>query len=154
MATDPEELPDAPEQDTLATTSASPTTKKRKKPSTKPATTQFSIRHPTWSYIRLQHLSPTPNPTQDLDTMTAHMHLTGALSTFLGLHGSAITFDILKLEGQDVWIRVQAEDRAAVVAATGGWVSKAREGWKVKGWSCWNAAAGGRDAAGGDLFDD
>lgn len=88
--------------------------------------------------------------------MTAHMHLNAALSTFLGLHGSAITFDILKLEGQGVWIRVQAEDRAAVVAATGGWVSKAKEGWRMKGWSCWNAAAAaaGRDAAGGDLFDD
>lgn len=84
--------------------------------------------------------------------MTAQMHLTAALSSFLGLHGSAIAFDILKLEGQDVWIRVQAEDRAAVVAATGGWVNGAREGWRVVGWSCWNVEGAG-SRRGEELFE-
>lgn len=155
MATGLEELPDATEETatTAPTTQSStnPTQKKRKKTTPKHETTQFSIRKPDWTYIRLQHLSP--GKAADLDNMTAHMHLNAALSSFLGLHGSAIAFDILKLEGQDVWIRVHAEDRAAVIAATGGWFSKSRDGWRVRSWSHWNAGAAGRDAA-KDLFDD
>lgn len=152
MATAPEELPDAPESTADADTTALSKSRKRQRPATKPPTTQYSIRKPSWAYIRLQHLSPNTRP-GDLDNMTAHMHLNAAMSSFLGLHGSAMTFDILKLQGQDVWIRVQSEDRAAVVAATGGWVSKARDGWRVRSWSHWNALAPGHDA-GQDLFDD
>lgn len=152
MVIDLEQLPDAPNSTVDADAPAQLQSKKRQRPSNKTPTTQFSIRKPTWAYIRLQHLSPNNGPA-DLDNMTAHMHLNAAMSSFLGLHGSAITFDILKLQGQDVWIRVRSEDRAAVVAASGGWVSKLREGWRVRSWSHWNALAVGRDA-GQDLFDD
>lgn len=69
------------------------------------------------------------------------------------MHGAAIPFDIMKLEGQEVWIRVPSGDRSALIAAVGGWVSKGGEGWRVKGWSSWNANAMGRDS-GQDLFND
>jgi ribonuclease P/MRP protein subunit POP8 len=133
------------------------TKKKRKKRQSKPhILTQMTLRNPSWSYIHLQHLS-TQNSTQekpvDLDAITAHQHLSQALRQFLGLHGAAIPFDILKLTGQDVYIRLAAENRSALIAAVGGWVSSNGEGWRVKGWSSWDARADevGRDY-GQDLF--
>lgn len=165
---DPENLPDASEPTKPRTNSdpqpRSPTTKpskskKRKTSSSQTSTQQthqFSLRSPPWCYIHMQHLSPSQPTTiqraSPLDPLTAHIHLTSALSSFLGLHGSAIQFDILKLEGQKIWIRVASEDRAAVVAAAGGWMSGSGEGWRVVGWSYWNAGVVG--ARGGrELFD-
>lgn len=60
--------------------------------------------------------------------------------------------DVLKLEGSDVWIRVPAEDRSALVAAVGGWIGRAGEGWRVKGCSSWSAGAEGGKDGGRDLF--
>lgn len=118
----------------------------------------LTLRRPTFSYVHLQHLSPTTISSSQqppLDAVTAHLHLTTALTQFLGLHGSAMAFDILKLSGQEIWIRVQSTDRRAIVAAVGGWVSANGEGWRVKGWSEWNASANGKeDSCGQDLFHD
>ncbi len=128
--------------------------KKRKKRHSKPHVLfQTTLRNPQWSYIHLQHLTSSTDALADLDAVTAHMHLTAALTQFLGLHGSAIAFDILKLETQDVWIRLAAEDQSALVAAAGGWVSGNGEGWRVKGWSLWDAGVVGMDR-GQDLFTD
>lgn len=137
---------------TQASTTAS-SKKKRKKRAPKPnVLSQFTIRNPPWAYVRLQHLNASGDA-PNLDAVTAHLHLTAALSQFLGLHGAAIPFDILKLEGQDLWIRLPNEDRSALVAATGGWVNANGEGWRVKGWSSWDANARGKDN-GQDLFAD
>lgn len=125
--------------------------KRKRHPKPQQPIVQFSLRNPPWCYIHLQHLAPTAAPRSQLDAVTAHLHLTAALSSFLGLHGSAIPFDILRLEGRDVWIRVPADDRAALVAAVGGWVSGGGEGWRVKGWSHWDAG-GGAQNGGQDLF--
>lgn len=154
---DPKHLPDASETTTKPTqptqqTSTTSNKKKRKKRTPKPhILNQLTLRQPPWSYIRLQHLTSSPQP-PDLDAVTAHLHLNAALSQFLGLHGAAIPFDILKFEGRDVWIRLPHEDSSALIAAVGGWVSTSGEGWRVKGSSSWDAAALGRDS-GQDLFD-
>ena len=71
---------------------------------------------------------------------------------FLGIHGAAVPVDVLKLEGSEVWIRVPAEDRSALVAAVGGWVGRAGEGWRVMGWSSWSAGAEGGKDGGRELF--
>ena len=138
------------------TTQQSQTTankKRRKKRTPKPhILSQLTLRNPPWSYIRLQYLTSSIQ-TPKLDAVTAHLHLTAALSQFLGLHGAAIPFDILKLEGQDAWIRLPHEDSSAVIAAVGGWVSANGEGWRVKGSSSWDASALSKDS-GQDLFDD
>ncbi|RMY43167.1 hypothetical protein D0865_11442 [Hortaea werneckii] len=86
-----------------------------------------------------------------LDAVTAHLHLAASLSQFLGVHGTAISVDIIKLEGRDVWIRVPNQDSSAVIAAAGGWTSIKGEGWRVKGSSSWDARAMARDS-GQDLF--
>ncbi len=113
-----------------------------------------TLRKPEWAYLHLQHLSSRkPNEHADLDAVTAHQQLTAALRQFLGLHGAAIPFDVLKTTGQDLWIRIPAEDQSAVTAAVGGWVSSSGEGWRVVGSSSWNA--GGSNVgkgSGQDLF--
>ncbi len=155
---DSENLPDGAETTakTTETTQQSSTTsnkKKRKNRTPKPhILTQITLRNPPWAYIRLQHLTSSSKP-PDLDAVTAHLHLTAALTQFLGLHGQAIQFDVLKLEGQDVWIRIQHEDCSTLIAAVGGWVNGAGEGWRVKGSSSWDANAVGKEG-GQDLFAD
>jgi ribonuclease P/MRP protein subunit POP8 len=47
---------------------------------------------------------------------------------------------------------VPAEDRSALVAAVGGWVGRAGEGWRVMGWSSWSAGADGGKDGGRGLF--
>ncbi|OQN98718.1 hypothetical protein B0A48_15384 [Cryoendolithus antarcticus] len=117
----------------------------------------LTLRNPLWAYIHLSLVTakfPSSYPNYPpLDSFTAHLHLTSALSQFLGLHGGAIPIDILKLEGQDVWVRIPADDRVGFVAAMGGWVGRGGEGWRVVGWSSWSAGASGRDG-GRDLFGD
>jgi ribonuclease P/MRP protein subunit POP8 len=151
-----------PASSTSTTTTSSK--RKRKKRQSKPhILSQHTLRSPPWSYVHLQHLTsgtttnqaPGSKQAADLDAITAHQHLIAALRQFLGLHGAAIAFDITKLSGQEVWIRLAAEDRSALVAATGGWVSSGGEGWRVVGWSSWDAGASrvGR-ASGQDLFNE
>ena len=152
------EVPEATDSTapTAPTTQASAATsikKKRKRGAPKlHILSQFSIRNPPWVYVHLQHLESS-GTAPALDAVTAHLHLTSALSQFLGLHGTAIQFDVLKLDGQDLWIRLPSEDRSALLAAVGGWVGRSGEGWRVKGWSSWDANAMGRDS-GQNLFTD
>jgi ribonuclease P/MRP protein subunit POP8 len=128
--------------------------KKRSRPSKAQTLSQFTIRNPRWSYAHLQHLSSSTQTPADLDAVTAHLHLSAAMSQFLGLYGSAVPIELLKLEGQDVWIRIPADDRSALVAAVGGWVSRQGEGWRVKGWSSWGVDATAGRTGGQDLFAD
>lgn len=152
---DPEQLPDA----AAVAANAHPTPcgtsealREIRKTSKNQILCEFSIRKSDWAYICLQHLSDPSKPKQALDGVTAQMQITAALSSFLGLHGTAIPFDILKLEKQDVWIRVPADYRAAWIAAVGGWTSSSHSSWRVKDWSHWNASACGKHF-GQDLFD-
>ncbi|TKA24100.1 hypothetical protein B0A50_06840 [Salinomyces thailandicus] len=126
--------------------------KRRKRKAKNHVLNQFTIRSPPWAYVHLQHLSP-PGGGTNLDAVTAHLHLSAALSQFLGLHGTAIPTDIMKLEGREVWIRIPAEDKTALIAAVGGWVSGKGEGWRVKGASSWDARAMARKS-GQELFHD
>lgn len=127
---------------------------------TKPTTLKsLTIRSPPWSYIHLQQLQhSTPSNLTPLDPLTCHLHISHALHSFLGLHGSAVPVDILKLDSDsgadsvgrgELWIRVPAQDRSAVLAAVGGWVGKGGEGWRVLGWSSWGI---GKSEGGRELF--
>ena len=168
MATKPMETTTGPP---AASTDPSQSQNKRQKtshsqstPATKPSTLQtLTLRSPPWSYIHLQQIHHNQASQQTpLDPLTVHLHLTQALHTFLGLHGAAVPIDILKLDSESessssgeeqsggLWIRVPSQDRAAVLAAVGGWVGKGGEGWRVLGWSSWGIG-GGRDG-GRDLF--
>ncbi|KAI4853076.1 hypothetical protein E4T44_01065 [Aureobasidium sp. EXF-8845] len=116
---------------------SSTTVKRKHSEKTSSTVTQFTIRNPPWSYLQLSLITNSPN--HQLDALTAHLHLRAALSQFLGLHGTAIPIDILKLHNNNVHIRVPSEDASAVVIAVGGWVGKAGEGWRVKNSASWGA---------------
>ncbi|CAD0112775.1 unnamed protein product [Aureobasidium uvarum] len=127
----------------------SPAPKRKRSEKTSSTVTQFTIRNPPWSYLQLSLITNTPN--YQLDALTAHLHLRAALSQFLGLHGTAIPVDILKLHENDVHIRVPKEDASAVVVAVGGWVGKAGEGWRVKNSASWGL--GLHSNSGANLFE-
>ncbi|KAG6993803.1 hypothetical protein G7Y79_00050g085400 [Physcia stellaris] len=124
-------------------------------PSKNPPPTTLTISPLPFTYIHLTLLSSSaPNPSypppSPLDELTAHKYLTSALQQFLGLTGTAIPIDILKVDERDVWIRVPREDGSAVVAAVGNWVGKGEaesggrgEGavsWRVRGRGEWLGA--------------
>ncbi len=134
---------------------------KRKKATSSSTLTQYTLRSPPWTYLHLS-VQTTPskpiNPSSPaaLDAITARTFLTAALQQFLGLTGTAIPIDLLKIEGHDVWIRVPREDGSAVVAALGGWTGRgesgANVGWRVRGWDDWLFKLVG--GTGEDLFGD
>jgi ribonuclease P/MRP protein subunit POP8 len=79
-------------------------------------------------------------PEIKLDDLTVRSYIMAALTQFLGLTGSAISLDILKVEGRECWIRVPREDLSPVMAAVGGWVGESDEGkvgWRVKASGNW-----------------
>jgi ribonuclease P/MRP protein subunit POP8 len=117
-----------------------------------------TIKNPPFSYACLELISSSVSPALDpnnnpeptrttiavLDPVTIRTYITSALTQFLGLSGSAISIDILKIEGSRVWIRTPSDDLAPVLAATGGWVGKDtgslgenRVGWRIRGSGNW-----------------
>ncbi|EEH36143.1 hypothetical protein PAAG_00466 [Paracoccidioides lutzii Pb01] len=109
----------------------------------------FTSRKPPWSYLKLQLITqpspPSSSPSTPLDEITARTYLTTALSQFLGISGTSISIDILKIEnstGQKnnnniVWIRVPRDDAAAVVAAVSSWIGNGSQvgssvSWRVR----------------------
>ena len=105
---------------------------------------EITIRNPPFTYLHLTLLNPTflvpifkPNY-PPIDILTARAHLTSALSQFLGITGTAIPIDFLKIEGRDVWIRIPREDAAAFVGALSQWFGKdGGTSWRVNGKGEW-----------------
>ncbi|OJJ68674.1 hypothetical protein ASPBRDRAFT_133052 [Aspergillus brasiliensis CBS 101740] len=143
------------------------TTSKRKSPNTTstsdpntPKTIHFTSRTPTWTYLKLQLITnpPTSTSSTPLDPLTARTYLSAALSQFLGLTGTSIPIDILKISpssstsqkgkstgglgssGSTVWTRVPRDDAAAVVAALSSWI----------GGNTGSNISGGGSGSGGD----
>ena len=126
-----------------------PSTKRKHKPSKTPKSytiTSITIRTPPHSYAHLELLSSS-SATTSLDALAVRFHLTSALTQFLGLTGSAISVDILKVEGRECWIRVPREDLSPLLAAVGGWVGgngEGQVGWRVRGSGNWLSSLVGR----------
>ena len=131
----------APDMSSLSAEAVSSEEAQLKTKST-PAPLKITIRNPPYTYLHLTLLTsstslPNPDP-PPIDILTARAHLTSAVSQFLGITGTAIPIDFLKVEGRDVWIRVPREDVTAVVGALSQWVGKdGGAGWRVKGKGEW-----------------
>ncbi|KAI5302791.1 hypothetical protein KEM56_000352 [Ascosphaera pollenicola] len=88
-------------------------------------TLQFTSRSPQWAYLKLLLTRPgiahshSPPP---LDALTARTYLTSALSQHLGLVGTSISIDILKIEPNYLWIRVPRDDATALASALASWI--------------------------------
>lgn len=137
MVENTENIMDAAMQDAPPTSSPS----KRKQARSGHEHKAITISAPPFSYIHLELQASSLKKSQ-LDDLTAKSYITSALTQFLGIHGSAISIDILKTEGKDVWIRVMREDASAAVAALGGWLrgrgnADEQLGWRVKGRGNW-----------------
>ena len=122
-----------------------------------PTSRSVTIKYPTFAYLHLTILDSNtmfrqPNTQPDVDIITARTHITSALDQFLGITGTAIPIDFLKIEHADVWIRIPREDLVAVTGALGQWVSRNGElSWMIKNRGEW---LGGVIAGDGrDLFD-
>lgn len=108
------------------------------------AETRFTLRDPPYSYIHLRIANQTANSTSrkqkeqlELDEITALSHLTSATSQYLGLTGTAIPIDILKVQALEAWIRLPIEDERAVVAALSQWIGKEGVILRVLGRGSW-----------------
>ena len=101
----------------------------------------FTLRSPPYTYMHLSLISAgsmsRSSQITPLDSVTIYSYLNSALSRFLGVHGSAISFDILKESGKDVWIRTATEDASAIVAALSQWSSSKGEILKVIDRGAW-----------------
>ncbi|EFR00725.1 hypothetical protein MGYG_03730 [Nannizzia gypsea CBS 118893] len=111
----------------------------------------LTSRKPQWAYLHLELVSASSDSIVKsssasivLDPLTAKTYLSAALSQYLGLSGTAIPIDILKIgdrpgqtDGKSVWIRVPYEDAAAVTAAMSSWIGadsgsgSANVAWRV-----------------------
>lgn len=100
-----------------------PPAESKTKEKNKAEETTFTLRHPPYTYMYLIVKALSPTAAVDVDTVTAQSYLRSALSQFLGLTGTAIRLDLLKVEGKDIWLRVAKEDASAVVAAVSQWAS-------------------------------
>lgn len=139
-------MEDMEEDITMGGTPSSSIAETNPKPKQKPAAisssviTSKTITAPPFSYVCLELVSDGAVGSA-LDELTVRTYITSALTQFLGLTGSAISVDILKVQGKECWIRVPREDLSPVVAAVGGWVggndSEGRVGWKVKASGNW-----------------
>lgn len=102
--------------------------------------TARAIKTPAFSYACLELMSDGAAPPA-LDDLSVRSYLTSGLSQFLGLTGSAISVDILKVEDKECWVRVPREDLSAVLAATGQWSSGfdggSRMAWRLKASGNW-----------------
>ncbi|ODM22317.1 hypothetical protein SI65_03163 [Aspergillus cristatus] len=150
-------------QDTQPATQSQPPleqkTSKRKPSDTQPLPIHFTARDPSWTYLKLQLISQAQTNSQvkndtPLDPLTARTYLTAALAQFLGLVGTSISIDILKISSSStststssstptseniVWIRVPRPDAVAVVAALSSWIG----GTTGNGGVAWRVCAKG-----------
>ena len=120
------------------------------KPILSPSYRSVTIRNPPYTYLHLSLLTSTLSSSDQppVDILTTRTYLTSALGQFLGLTGTAIPIDFLKVEGSSVWIRVASDDGVAIVGAMSQWVGK--EGavsWRVKARGAWLGAVAAGDGA-------
>jgi ribonuclease P/MRP protein subunit POP8 len=102
--------------------------------SSKPVT--HALRQPQWTYFHLA-LIRLDGEDPMLDMITARQHLTEALSRFLGLVGTTIDADILKLEANTIWVRVPRVTSKAFHEAISSWIGQSQMKYIVKGKEDW-----------------
>ncbi|KAI1104321.1 hypothetical protein F4804DRAFT_201047 [Jackrogersella minutella] len=106
-----------------------------------------TIRAPRYSYAHLQVFSDSTN-TPELDALQVRSYCTSALKQFLGSTGLGIPLDILKVEGNDCWLRVPRDHLGAFSAAITAWQGSYQDGihstFRIRGCSDWLGALVGR----------
>jgi len=101
----------------------------------------------SYFHLSLRPLVATSQAPLDLDEISARAYLTLALQQYLGLSGTAISVDILKVEGRDVWIRAPSEDEVAVTASLSQWIGSKDLAWRIQQRGAWLGALVGNTNA-------
>lgn len=109
-----------------------------------------TIKAPPFSYVHLELLTDPPEATAiQLDNLQVKSYCTAALRQFLGLSGTAISLDILKIEGSECWIRVPRDDLGSFAAALTAWKGTSDAGveclLRIKQCSDWLGMMAGSD---------
>ncbi|KAI1477904.1 hypothetical protein K445DRAFT_314795 [Daldinia sp. EC12] len=109
----------------------------------------ITIKAPRYSYAHLELFSASTADPGVLDALQVRSKCTSALKQFLGTTGLGIPLDILKVEGQDCWLRVPRDDLGAFSAAITAWQGSYQDGvhssLRIRGCSDWLGALVGRD---------
>jgi ribonuclease P/MRP protein subunit POP8 len=110
--------------------------------------TTFTIKAPPFSYAHLEALSESSDPIA-LDAIQVRSYCTSALKQFLGITGTSISLDILKVEGASCWLRIPRDDLGAFSAAITAWQGTHETGvhstLRIKGCSDWLGSLVGRE---------
>lgn len=104
-----------------------------------------TIRTPTSAYAHLE-LITAADAAISLDELTVRQYLTSALKQFLGITGASIPIDILKVVGQEAWVRLPQQDLGAFAAAMTAWPGTGSSifGFKICAAGDWLGALVGR----------
>lgn len=104
-----------------------------------------TIKAPPYAYAHLELITTTAATTA-LDNLQVRAYLSSALKQFLGLTGSGMPIDILKVDGTDCWVRVPRQDLGAFAAALAVWPGSggAVTGFLVRAAGDWLGALVGR----------
>ncbi|KAL2753864.1 hypothetical protein ACRALDRAFT_2110029 [Sodiomyces alcalophilus JCM 7366] len=82
-----------------------------------------TAKSPTFSYVHLEVVRSSQGHAMVIETdkLQIRSYCTSALQQFLGATGVAIPIDILKVHGNECWLRTPREDLAAFSAAITAW---------------------------------
>ncbi|KAI0119952.1 hypothetical protein GGR51DRAFT_2644 [Nemania sp. FL0031] len=109
---------------------------------------KFVIKAPPYSYAHLEISNAELSKREGLDALQVKAYCVAALNQFLGATGMAIHLDILKVEGQNCWLRVPRDDLGAFAAAVTAWQGTTQDGihsvFRVRGCSDWLGALVGQ----------
>ncbi|KAM0247010.1 hypothetical protein ACHAQJ_010010 [Trichoderma viride] len=108
-----------------------------------------TIKTPPFSYAHLELLTDPSDAAVELDNLQVKSYCTAALSQFLGLAGTAISLDILKVEASGCWVRVPRDDLGSFAAALTAWKGTSDGGvqrlLRIKQCSDWLGMMAGSD---------
>ncbi|KAH7266773.1 uncharacterized protein BKA55DRAFT_533577 [Fusarium redolens] len=82
-----------------------------------------TIKEPPFSYAHLQLITDAPSSSSSVtfDNLSLKSYCTAALRQFLGITGTAISIDILKVENSHAWVRLPRPDLGSFAAAITAW---------------------------------
>ncbi|RYP12638.1 hypothetical protein DL767_011173 [Monosporascus sp. MG133] len=116
-----------------------------------------TISAPPWAYAHLELVSSSTIITtsggtgaggEELDALQARSYCAAALKQFLGVRGTAIPLDVLKVEGAECWLRLPRDDLGAFAAAVTAWQGTTQSGChstlRIRGCSDWLGTLVGR----------
>ncbi|KAF4966715.1 hypothetical protein FSARC_5630 [Fusarium sarcochroum] len=92
-----------------------------------------TIKEPPFSYAHLELVTNTLSSSSSvtLDNLSLKSYCTTALRQFLGITGTAISIDILKVENNHAWVRVPRPDLGSFAAAITAWRGTSDNGEQV-----------------------